>query len=183
MKSRFATPASGVRYGAIATAAVGLMLVAAPVRAAEDTGCKAFLWPIAKEQAAFARADLPTVSSGAARGAWTEQAFALKPAAEVALPVAPSGKPMTKVDKPFAGIVTFDAPAVAGVYHVTLSGSAWIDLVQGGAPLQAAAFTGAHGCARVHKSVRFELGKAPLVLEISGSKAGVIKVAIVRAVD
>ena len=173
------------RLASLVAAAAGLLLAAAPLCAAEDTGCAAFLWPIAKEQAAFARPDLPTIESGAKLGAWSEQAFALKlkPQAEAALAVPPSGEPMTKVDKPFAGTVTFDAPAAAGVYHVTLSGPAWIDIVQGGALVPAAAHTGAHDCPDVHKSARFELAKAPLVLEISGSKAEVIKVGIVPAVD
>jgi hypothetical protein len=177
---------NGCGLARVAGGVLALMLAAAPpAGGAEHSGCAAFLWPIAKEQAAFARPDLPTVSSGTARGAWTEQAFALKlePQAQAVLPVPPGGKPMTKVDKPFAGTVTFDAPAAAGVYHVTLSAPAWIDLVQGGTPLQAAAFTGAHDCASVHKSVRFELTKAPLVLEISGAPAAAIKIAIVRAVD
>jgi hypothetical protein len=173
------------RLVSLVVAAVGLMLAAALARAAEDTGCKAFLWPIAKEQAAFARADLPTIESGSARGIWREQAFALKlkPVAEVSLPMPSSGQPMGKVEKPFAGFVAFEAPPEAGVYHVTLSGAAWIDVVQGGQELQAAAHTGAHDCPDVHKSVRFELKAAPLVLEISGSKAEVIKVGIVPAVD
>jgi hypothetical protein len=35
----------------------------------------------------------------------------------------------------------------------------------------------------VHKSVRFELAKAPIVLEISGADVETIKIAIVPAVD
>ena len=184
MRKSYTTGISQSRWSR-AAAAAALMLAAAPAMAAEDTGCKAFLWPIAKEQAAFARADLAVVESGAKRGAWAEQAFALKlkPQAEAALPMPPSGAPMMKVDKPYAGTVAFDAPAAAGVYHVTLSRPAWIDVVQGGASLPAAAHTGSHDCASVHKSVRFELAKAPIVLQISGSGAATINVAIVPAVD
>ncbi len=167
-----------------AFAVLGHALSVAPARAV-DTGCASLLWPVAKERAAFARPDLPVVVSGAALGTWREQAFALelKPQAEAALPMPPSGQPMTKVAKPFAAMASFAAPSKAGVYHVTLSRPAWIDVVQGGVLLPAAAHTGAHDCRDVHKSVRFELGVAPLVLEISGAGAGTIKVGIVPAVD
>jgi hypothetical protein len=143
------------------------------------------LWPVAKERAAFARPDLPVVEPGAARGPWGEQAFLLnlKPQAEASLPMPPSGAPMRKVEKPFAGSVSFEAPPAAGVYHVTLSGAAWIDVVQGGALVPAAAHTGAHDCPDVHKSVRFELTKAPVVLQISGAPSDAIKIGIVPAVD
>lgn len=163
------------------------LLLLAPIeaRAAEPTGCAAFLWPIAKEQTAFARADLPAVASGAKQGAWSEQAFLLqlKPQSEVALPLQPSGEPARQADKPYAGTVAFEAPVEAGAYHVTLSGPAWIDVVQDGALLPPAAHTGAHDCPDVRKSVRFELTKAPVVLQISGSATPTVKIGIVPAVD
>jgi hypothetical protein len=169
----------------LAGAALGLVLAAASAQAAEETGCKALLWPIAKEQAAFARPDLAIVESGSVRGPWGEQAFALKlePAAEAALATPPSGAPHGKIDKPYAGTVTFEAPAEPGAYHVTLSQGAWIEVVQGGRALEAAAHTGAHDCPDVRKSVRFELTKAPLVLQISGAGADTVKIGIVPATD
>ena len=121
---------SRARSGIRTLAAAGLFLLAGvPAHAAEKTGCSAFLWPVAKEQAAFAKADLAVVEAGAARGAWGEQAFALKlrPQAEAALPKPPSGAPHGKIEKPYAGTVSFEAPAEAGAYHVTLSAPAWID--------------------------------------------------------
>jgi hypothetical protein len=181
----FPLPMTLPRLALLVVAAVGLMRSAAPLYAAEETGCAAFLWPIAKEQAAFARPDLPVVTSGAAHGPWSVEAFVLKlkPQVEAHLPTPPSAKPMKAVAKPFAGFVLFQAPAQAAVYHVTLSKPAWIDVVQKGAPVPAAAFTGAHNCPSVHKSVRFELTKAPIVLEISGADVDTIKIAIVPAVD
>lgn len=49
--------------------------------------------------------------------------------------------------------------------------------------LEAAAHTGAHDCADVRKSVRFELAHAPVVLQISGAGADSIKIGIVPATD
>lgn len=173
-----------VPYGACAIAAAGLLLAAKPLSAAEENGCDVLLWPVTKELAAFARPDLPTIETGATRDAWAEQSFALKlkPQENVKLPVEPSGTPMSDAQKAHAGTVTFEAPAAAGVYHVTLSGPAWIEVAQKGAGLPAAAHTGAHDCP-VRKSVRFEVSKAPVVLQISSAPADSIKIGIVPAVD
>jgi hypothetical protein len=180
----FVLSGGGCRLARLGAFALSLAF-AAPASAAEPTGCASFLWPITKEQAAFARPDLASVESGSARGPWREQAFTLKlkPQAEAKLAMEPSGTPKRKVEKPFAGMVTFEAPTEAGVYHVTLSAAAWIDVIQDGAALPAAAHTGAHDCPDVHKSVRFELNKAPLVLQLSGADAQTVKVGIVPAID
>ena len=61
---------------------------------------------------------------------------------------------------------------------MTLSGEGWIDLVQGGSHLEATAHTGAKECPGLRKSVRFTVGTAPTVLQLSGVPADTIKVAI-----
>ena len=76
------------------------------------------------------------------------------------------------------GCVAFAAPEKPGVYQVTLSGEGWIDLVQNGAALQSADHSGAKNCPGLRKSVRFEVGAAPVALQISGAPAETIKVAI-----
>jgi hypothetical protein len=171
-----------VRILVAAAAAVGLILAAAGPAAA---GCDEFLWPVDTEKAAFARPDLPALDTGATQGAWaagTAFTLKLKPQQDVKLAVAPTGG-MSKVKKPFAGIVTFKAPSEAGLYHVTMSAPAWIEVIQDGAPLPAMAFSGAHECPGVRKSVRFEIKSAPVVLQLSGSPAESIKIAIVPARD
>lgn len=165
--------------------ALAMLVASVAASAAQDTGCAALLWPVAKEKAAFARADLPEVAAGTALGPWTEQAFVMKlvPQKAADLPTPPSGAPHAKADETFAGTVAFDAPTEAGAYHVTLAAPAWIDIVQDGKQLPAAAHTGAHDCPHVRKSVRFELTKAPLVLQISGAPTDTIKIALVPAID
>ena len=143
----------------------------------EGTGCAAFAWPIDADKAAFADASLASVTSGTARGAWKPHAFSLKlqPVASVSFAVRPGGR------KPAAdngGLVTFEAPPSPGTYQVTLSDGGWIDLVQNGASLKSSAHTGAKGCDGVRKSVRFEVGNAPVALQLSGVKGQDVKVAI-----
>jgi hypothetical protein len=139
-------------------------------------GCESFKWPLDKERAAFDAAALEKAVSGAARGPLKEQTFALAllPGKDVAFTVPPA----KKKDDGFGGLVAFAAPEKPGVYQVTLSGEGWIDLVQEGKALDASDHSGAKNCPGLRKSVRFMLGAAPVVLQISNAVADTIKVGI-----
>lgn len=162
----------------VACAAVLVLGVWSGSANAAGKGCEAFAWPIDADKAAFAKADIESVTSGTARGAWKQQAFLLKlqPEDSVSFVVKPGGK--SKKTPAHGGLLTFDAPETAGTFQVTLSDSGWIDLVQNGASVKSSAHTGAKECAGVRKSLRFEVGKAPVVLQVSGVKGEEIKVAI-----
>lgn len=157
----------------------------APTARAQDmpakdmTTCAAFKWPLDKERTAFEAAGLEKVSSGAARGTWKEQAFelALMPVADVAYAFPPKKKKDAGPAQS-GGMLAFAAPEKPGVYQVTLSGEGWIDLVQDGASLKSAGHSGAKNCPGLRKSVRFAVGAAPVVLQVSGAPAGSIKIAI-----
>ena len=124
--------------------------------------CAAFKWPVDKERAAFESGDLQKLSSGTSKGPWGEQVFALelKPAKDV----------------------TFAAPTEAGPYQITISNPSWIELVQNGAALKNVDHSGAKGCDGVGKSIRFNIGAAPVTLQVSGSAGLTINVSI-RPVD
>lgn len=175
--------------GAIVAAALLLSVTSAPAQDARakdmpekgmSGGCESFKWPLDKERAAFGDAGLEKVGSGAARGAWKEQAFALSlvPVAEVTYALPPAKKAKDASGVQFGGMLAFAAPDKAGAYQVTLSGEGWIDLVQGGATLSSADHSGAKNCPGLRKSVRFNVDAAPVVLQISGAPAESIKVAI-----
>lgn len=139
-------------------------------------GCESFKWPLDKERAAFDAAGLEKAASGAARGPLTEQAFALTlvPVKDVGFTIPPA----KKNHDGFGGLVAFAAPEKPGVYQITLSGEGWIDLVQEGKALGASDHSGAKNCPGLRKSVRFMLGAAPVVLQISDAVADTIKVGI-----
>jgi len=142
-------------------------------------GCESFKWPLDKERAAFDDAALEKVGSGAARGAWKERAFALSlvPVADVAYALPPAKKKNASGAQ-YGGMLAFAAPEKGGAYQVTLAGEGWIDLVQNGATLRSADHSGAKNCPGLRKSVRFNVGAAPVVLQISGAPAESIKIAI-----
>src|SRR5262245_50690500 len=102
------------RHGGIA---IAILLLAFPVRAEDMSSCEAFKWPLDKERAAFANEAIETMTSGAKPGAFKEQAFVFKlaPAESVTFALPPGGKPKAGNPTPHGGIVTFEAPAKAGL--------------------------------------------------------------------
>ena len=101
---------------------------------------------------------------------------ALVPFAEAKLAIAPERAP--KSNSSFAGLIEVPAPARSGTYKITLSSEGWIDVVQDGKRLASITSTGATGCAGVRKSVKFQLGAAPLTVQFSGIDTNSVGVAI-----
>lgn len=162
-----------------------LGVVSSPALAADAKGCDGFMWPLTTELAWMQAADKTAVTSGGSIAAMPgDKAVTLKllPQAEVKFPVTP-----TKTAKPgdaatFAGF--FQVEGIdSGHYQLTISSHAWIDVVQNGAPLDATGHTGAEDCAAIRKSVRFEIGKGPFTILISGSPKDAISVALRPAAD
>jgi len=181
-----------VRLAAVSALTLAL-LVSTPARAQDadsarqdgtPTGCAASKWPLDKERQAFEDAGIESISSGAARGGWKDQAFALTLQPETDVPYTlPPKKRKQNADGPrYGAIVAFAAPEKAGRYQVTISGEGWIDLVQQGAPLKSAGHSSVEDCPGLRKSVRFSVVDAPVVLQISSAPGQSIKVAI-RPVD
>jgi hypothetical protein len=102
--------------------------------------------------------------------------LALEPGSRAIFAAPPERKP--KSDDWLGGAVWFPAVERAGVYQVTLSDEAWIDLVQDGGYVHAVGNAMRHDCPGLRKSVRFEFGPGPFVLQLSGAAADTIVVAI-----
>lgn len=144
--------------------------------AAETGGCGRFAWDLGAERDLLASA----VASASTSGPTPPPAavrLALGPADAAALP-----KPPPPDAKPRPGLAgSISLPIVeAGIYRVTLSGEAWIDAVQHDAVLNAEAFSGVGDCPGLRKSVKFKLDAGPLLLQLRGSAAGTIAVAVTR---
>jgi hypothetical protein len=110
------------------TAAVLISLLA-PARAAEG-GCDKFAWPLVRERAWFATKEKPLVTAGQTLAAIPEGAFILRlqPGALATFAMPPERTP--KSERWFGGMIRFPAPDRPGIYQVTLSVEAWIDVVQ-----------------------------------------------------
>jgi hypothetical protein len=147
---------------------------------AED-GCDKFAWPLTREQALLSAPDKANVKAGETLPAAPKGAFVLnlQPNSEatlVAYALPPERKP--KAETWFGGIVRLAAVEKPGVYQVTLSEEAWLDVVQVGHYAHTVGFSGRHDCPGVRKSLRFELGATPFALQISGAAADKISIVI-----
>ena len=158
-------------------AATVLIALMAPASAAED-GCGKFAWPLAREQALFASADKPTIKAGETLTAIPKTAFVLqlKSSAEAAFAMSPERKP--KLEHWFGGAIQLPAFEKPGIYQVTLSDEAWIDVVQDDRYARALGSTGRSDCPGLRKSVRLDLSASPFVLQLSGVSSDEIVVAI-----
>jgi hypothetical protein len=145
---------------------------------ASADGCEKFAWSLAREQAWVAAPDKANVAAGQTLAALPKAAVVihLQPASQAAFDLAPERKPRS--DQWFGGTVRFPAIERPGIYQVTLSDDAWIDIIQDGRYARSVGSTGRSDCPGLRKSVRLELGPAPFALQISGVSSDRIVIAI-----
>ena len=160
---------------------VAFLVAAAPAWAAEEpSGCDKFKWPIDRERAALTAPDRAKLNSGAELAALpsTGMMLALVTPTEAKLPTPPERAPK---DGTFAGFASVKTAPKAGVYTISLSAGAWVDVVQDGHFLKPAGFSGATDCDGIRKTMKYELSDKPFVLQISGTKDNSISIAILPA--
>jgi hypothetical protein len=162
----------------------GIVLVALvlfgtiPAFAAEEpSGCDKFKWPIDRERAALTAPDRAKLASGSEQAALpaTGITLALVAPADAKLPTPPERAPK---EGTFAGFTSFKTAPKAGLYTISLSAGAWVDVVQGGHFLKPKAFSGATDCGGIRKTMKYELSTSPFVLQVSGTKEDWISIAI-----
>ena len=156
------------------------LLAAAPAFAAEEpSGCDKFKWNIDHARAALTAPDRAKLNSGSELTALpaTGVTIALVAPADAKLPTPPERAPK---DGTFAGFTSIKA-AKAGLYTVSLSSGAWVDLVQDGHFLKPVAFSGATDCDGIRKTMKYELSAQPFVLQVSGAKDNSLSISILPA--
>ncbi|MGJ4926605.1 hypothetical protein ACQR1I_01260 [Bradyrhizobium sp. HKCCYLS2038] len=148
--------------------------------AAEPSGCDKFKWDIGRERATLTASNASKLDSGAEIAALpaSSLSLSLRPPVDAKLPTPPERTPK---DGTFAGFVRLVTAPKAGIYTVSLSAAAWIDVVQDGKILKPIAFSGATDCDGIRKTVKYELGAQPILLQISGAPDPSISVAILSA--
>src|SRR5215468_11032858 len=158
-----------------------VLLGASPAWAAEEpSGCDKFKWPIERERAALTAPDRAKLASGSEQVALPSSAITLTlvPPGDAKLPSPPERAPK---DGTFAGFSSFKAAPKAGLYTISLSAGAWVDVVQDGHFLKPKAFSGATDCDGIRKTMKYELSASPFALQISGSKDDSVSIAILPA--
>lgn len=157
---------------------IGLLLFAGPAFAAEEpSGCDKFKWGIEHERAALTAPDRAQLASGSELAAMPATGFtlALLAPADAKLPSPPERAPK---DGTLAGFAAFKTAPKAGLYTISLSAGAWVDVVQDGHFLKPKAFSGATDCEGIRKTIKYELAASPFVLQISGTPEKTISIAI-----
>lgn len=149
-------------------------------RAEEQAGCSRFNWPLDTELAWMAASDDVPLQSGAEIPIPPAKAIALtlQPAKSVTMPVPPGIKKQAVGANTFSGWLTLSGVEKPGLYQITLSSGAWVDVAQNGALVRSNAFTGQKDCKAIHKSVRFEIGAGPVTVQISGAPEQKVRLAI-----
>jgi hypothetical protein len=163
------------RLGRIPSLVLVLTILGAAPALADEAACKDFKWDLSREQG-WLQATPPTLASGATlakdEGAATLQLSAVD---TLTFGTPPDHKPAAGS---FGTIVSLPPLDKAGIYQVTLSDEAWIDVIQAGTSVKSTAFTGVKGCPGLRKSVRFDLKPGPVTLQISGVKVQTINLAV-----
>ena len=163
-----------MRASTAITLALFAFAAASPARA--DDACKAFSWPLEREQAWLSDPKLPVVESGGAAKSGGAFVVKLAPMGQVKFAMTPERTP--KNADSFGGFVTIGQWASAGLVQITLSDEVWIDVIQSDSRMKSAAFSGKQGCSGMRKSVRFDLAAAPFAIQISGAPADHVSVAV-----
>ncbi|MBC9883199.1 hypothetical protein G8O24_38570 [Bradyrhizobium sp. INPA01-394B] len=148
--------------------------------AEEPSGCDKFKWPIERDRAALTAPDRTKLASGAEQAAVPASAITLGLVAAPAEAKLPSPPERAPKDGTFAGFTSIRT-AKAGLYTVSLSAGAWVDLVQDGHFLKPVAFSGATDCDGIRKTMKYELTDKPFVLQISGAKDNSLSISILPA--
>jgi len=149
-----------------------------PALAAEEpSGCDRFKWNIEHERVALTAPDRAKLTSGTELAAVpsTGMILALRTPSEAGLPSPPERAPK---EGTFAGFASFKATPKAGIYTISLSAGAWVDVVQDGHVLKPKGFSGATDCEGIRKTMKYDLAAAPFVLQISGAREDSISIAI-----
>jgi hypothetical protein len=157
---------------------LALLLLGIPAYAAEEpSGCDKFKWNIDHERVALTAQDRIKLVSGGELSALpsTGMTLALVPPGEAKLPSPPERAPK---EGTFAGFANFKNAPKAGVYTISVSAGAWVDVVQDGHFLKPKGFSGATDCDGIRKTMKYEIGANPFVLQISGTKDDSISIAI-----
>jgi len=151
----------------------------AALAAEEPSGCDKFKWPIERDRAALTAPDRAKLASGAEQAAVPSSAITLGLVApqEAKLPSPPERAPK---DGTFAGFTSIKATK-PGLYTISLSSGAWVDLVQDGHFLKPVTFRGAPDCDGIRKTMKYELSDKPFVLQVSGATDNSLSISILPA--
>ena len=156
-------------------AVLAVSIAGSALAAEDDAGCTKFAWPLTSERGQLAAPDKPVLDPGAELSARPSGAVSmrLQPASQVTF-----AHPPERASAGHGGYVTIKSLGGAGLYQVTLSHDAWLDMIQNGQFARSAGSSGRRDCPGLRKSVRFHLQATPAVIQVSGVEGSDIAIVI-----
>jgi hypothetical protein len=139
---------------------------------AADAGCAAFRWPVTRELALFPAA--PAAQPGVSLAVGEAAYMALVPVDTVGFTVPPERAPAAGT---FGATASVAVPP-DGELQISLSGEAWVDVIQDDHAMKSVGYSAVKTCAGIRKSIRFKLSAGPATIQLSGAKDQSIKVAV-----
>ena len=152
--------------------------LASAARGQDASGCDKFKWSVARERAWFAAGAKPVAAGAELALADQGYAVALVPDESAGFVLPPERAPKSGA---FGGVLKISGLPKAGLYEITLSDEAWVDVVQNGASVKSSDFSGQKNCPGVRKSVRFPLAAGSATVQISNAASAAIQLAIAPA--
>ncbi|MBS0235327.1 MAG: hypothetical protein JSR99_17805 [Proteobacteria bacterium] len=156
-----------------------LMAAALPGDAGAET-CTGFQWSVATELNWVAVPDAEAVQTGGKIASIPDKAIelTLEPSPSARLPLAPGIKKKAIPKDSFSGWFTIADVAKPGLYQITIPNHSWIDVIQNNELVSSTAFSGDKKCKGLRKSVQYELGAGPAIVQISGAPDKSMKLTI-----
>lgn len=158
---------------------IAILAVAFPGAASAET-CTGFQWSVATELSWVAAPDAEVVATGGKIASIPDKAIelTLEPAPAVKLPATPGIKKQAIPKNSFSGWFSIADVGKPGLYQITIPSHAWIDVVQHDALVSTAAFSGDKNCKSLRKSVQYDLGAGPAIIQVSGAPDKSMKLTI-----
>lgn len=151
--------------------------------AASAETCAGFKWSVAPEMNLMAAPEADAVTTGGTIASIPTKAIVLtlEPSPTVKFPEESGIKKQAIPQNSFSGWFKIEAIAKPGLYQITIPDHSWIDAVQNGELIQSTAFSGDKECKTLRKSVQFEFGSGPVIVQIGGVAENTIKLTVREA--
>ncbi len=161
------------------------LLMGAPIvpATAQEDGCTGFSFPVDTEMAWMKAPDSEAAGTGGKMSGVPAKAVALqlKMTRDITLPVKSGRKKQGIGGATYSGWFEIANLPKSGLYQISLSREAWIDAAQNGELVPSHSFSGKPACKTIRKSVRYELGAGPVIVQVAGAETDNVRVTIREA--
>ena len=144
--------------------------------AQEASGCDKFKFAVDRERAALGEPDKSPLENGGALE--VGKPFQARLTSSARFETAPERPP---APGSFGAVLKLLTAPAAGVYTISVSGPAWLDVLQDGAPVKPLAFSGVRDCPNIRKVLKYQLAAKPATIQISNAKEETLAIVVLQS--